>query len=196
MISAVVLAAGLSTRMGVPKMLIPVEGRPMLQKVLEVFRRTRVGEVVVVLGAESRRILGEVGFLGERVVVIRGYRKGMSSSLRLGLARASPRADAVMIALGDQPFLSPSTVDRIIEAFLTRRPPVVVPVYDGVRGNPVLFARSVFPDVMKIEGDTGAKPVVAGYGDSVLEVPVRDRGVLLDIDTPDDYRRAKSGRGA
>ena len=190
MISAVVLAAGLSTRMGMPKMLFSVEGRPMLEKVLEIFRRTMVGEVVVVLGAESSRVSGEVEFLGERVVINRGYRKGMSSSLKLGLARVSPRADAAMVALGDQPFLSPSTVDRIIEAFLAKRPPIVVPVYGRVRGNPVLFARSVFPDVKKIEGDAGARSVVAQYGDRVLEVPVRDSGVLLDIDTPGDYRRA------
>ena len=192
MISVVILAAGRSARMGKPKMLQRVEGRPMLEKVLEVFRHARVDEVVVVLGADAERIKKGIRFGGERIVLNTEYPSGMSSSLRLGLAAAGPRADAVIIALGDQPFLSPLTVDRLVERYLGEKAPVVVPVHDGVRGNPVLFARSAFPDIMQVRGDVGAKSVVGAYGDRVLEVPVEDGGVLFDIDTPADYERATS----
>ena len=190
MISAVVLAAGLSTRMGEPKLLRPVRGRAILQRVLDALRRTDLDEVVVVLGAESEKVRREVKFEGEKVVLNRAFADGMSTSLKLGLKSVNRLSEAVVVALGDQPFLSPSTVDRMVEAYLERRPPIVVPVVGGVRGNPVLFAKSVFPDVMKIEGDVGAKSVVEGYGDRVLELSVQDSGVLFDIDTPADYERA------
>jgi molybdenum cofactor cytidylyltransferase len=192
LISAIVLAAGLSTRMGKPKLLLRVEGEPILGKVLAVLRHSRVDEVVVVLGADARRTRKAVRFESERIVVNPKYSEGMSSSLRLGLRKVSPDADAALVVLGDQPYLSSSTVDRIIEEYLAKNPPVVVPVYGGTRGNPVLFARAVFADVMRISGDVGAKSVVDKYRDRVLEVPVRDAGILFDVDTPSDYQRASS----
>lgn len=192
MISVVVLAAGLSTRMGSQKLLRPVRGRPMLEKVLGVFRRAKVDEIVVVLGRDAERLRSEVRFHNERVVVNHEATRGMSSSLKLGLRSVSPRAEAAIVALGDQPFLSPSTVDLIVEGYRAENSPIVVPVYGGKRGNPVLFAKSLFPEVMKVRRDVGAKSVVKKHGRKVLEIRVRDAGVLLDVDTQADYEEAIS----
>lgn len=194
MITAVVLAAGLSARMGKPKLVLRVGGKPMLKAVLDTLGQAKVDEVVVVLGANADLIRNEIRFARERVVVNDDYARGMSSSLRLGLGTVSPKSDAALVVLGDQPQVTQATIDALVARFAEADPPVAVPVFNGVRGNPVLFARRVFPDVMKVKGDAGAKSVVRKYGREVLEVPVEDPGVLLDVDTPGDYDiiRAKS----
>ena len=191
-IIAIVLAAGLSTRMGKPKQTLAIDGKPMLQKVLEIFRKTKVDRAVVVLGAGEHEVRSRVRFKGEMVVFNPKYAEGMSGSLKLGLTAAGPWVEAMIVALGDQPYLSPATVDKMIRAYRRSGAPVVVPVYNGRRGNPVLFDRSTFADVMSIRGDEGARSVVEKNRRTLLEVPVSDRGVMTDIDTPADYRKATS----
>lgn len=193
MIVAIVLAAGMSARMGKPKQTLPIGGAPMLQKVLDALRHTKVAEVVVVLGANEREVRSRVKFGKEKVVVSRDYEKGMSESLRVGLAEVGPEGEAAMVVLGDQPFLRPETVDKLIDAYANSKSQIVVPVYGGRRGNPVLFDRRLFPRVMGVKGDVGAKSVVEDNEDVLLEVPVEDRGVSVDIDTPTDYAEAVYG---
>ena len=195
LIIAIVLAAGLSARMGRPKQTLSVSGKPMLERVLETFRQTKVDVVVVVLGANEREVRKKVRFEKERVIVNSEYAKGMSGSLRLGLAAAGPEADAVIVALADQPFLRAATVDKLIEGQLNSKASIVVPVYNGRRGNPVLFDRTIFPQIMKIRGDVGAKSIVEMNKDLVVEVTVPDEGVLIDLDTPQDYREIPKGDG-
>jgi molybdenum cofactor cytidylyltransferase len=190
LIVAIVLAAGESARMGRPKQTLPIRGAPMLQAVLDVFRRTKVDQVVVVLGAHEQEVRESVRFGKEKVVVNALFGEGMSSSIRAGLS-ASPGADAAMIVPGDQPFLSPETIDRLIDAYIGSRSLVVVPVYHGQRGNPVLFDRSLFSQIMEIRGDVGAKEVVRANLGRLVEIAVEDRGVAADIDTPEDYSEAK-----
>jgi molybdenum cofactor cytidylyltransferase len=190
LIAAIVLAAGVSSRMGRAKQTLLLSGKPMLEMVLDAYRRAGVDMIVVVLGAHAAQIRKMVNLNKETVVLNRLFRNGMSGSLRLGLRAAEKDADAVIVALGDQPFLSPATIRSMIEAHSGSKAPVVVPVYHGVRGNPVLFDRSVFPELMRIRGDKGAKSVVERHRGSLREVPVEDRGVLVDIDTPSDYSKA------
>lgn len=187
LVVAVVLAAGSSARMGKPKLTLPVEGKPMLERVLGTLRKTRVAGVVVVLGAHAQTIRAETGFKGEKVVVNHRHHEGMSGSLKLGIESAGAEADAVMVVLADMPLLEPRTVDALIGAYETTRPKAVVPVCGGRRGNPVILDRSLFPTVMKLHGDVGAKSVVAASGGAVLEVPVDDSGVLYDVDDPEAY---------
>jgi len=195
MIAAIVLAAGISARMGKPKQTIPVSGKPMLEKVLEIYRHAEVDMVVVVLGAHATQVKKGVKFQKETVVLNTLYRNGMSGSLRLGLRAVEEVADAVIVALGDQPFLSPDTIKTLIQVHSRTKAPVVVPVYHGTRGNPVIFDKSLFPEIKRIRGDRGAKSVVERHRDSLQEVAVEDRGVLADIDTPSDYVKATSRRG-
>jgi len=194
LIVAVVLAAGRSTRMGRPKQLLPVRGRPMLGEVLEILRKTKVDEIVVVLGASEEEVRRKVRFRKERVVSNPAYADGMSGSLKIGLAAAvKAGAEAVMVVLADQPRLRPQTVNQLVDAYIGSKAPVVAPAYHGVRGNPVLFGAALFPQIMKLDGDVGAKAVVEGNRRSMLLVETEDDGVIVDVDTPADYEESRSG---
>ena len=182
--------------MGRPKLTLPVSGKPMLEKTLDIYRRALVDRVVVVLGAHAAKIKKAVKFEEEIVILNPLYRNGMSGSLRLGLKAVEKDADAMIVALGDQPFLSPDTINSMIEAYSRTNAPVVVPAYRGVRGNPVLFDRSLFPEIKRIRGDKGAKSVVERHRESLREVAVEDSGVLIDVDTPSDYSKALSANEA
>ena len=172
--------------MGRPKQTLPLNGVPMLQRVLEIFRRTKVGRVVVVLGANAMEVRKRVKFADELVVFNPRFTEGMSSSLRLGLEHVGREADAAIIALGDQPFVLPATIDRMVEAYVHSRARIVVPTYKRARGNPVLFDKSFFSQIVRIRGDIGAKSVVQRNAADVLEVEVPDKGVLVDIDKRSD----------
>jgi molybdenum cofactor cytidylyltransferase len=189
LIAAVVLAAGVSSRMGRPKQTLDVEGVPMLERVLLTFRRSKVGRVVVVIGAHAEEVRSRVRFADEVIVENPKFDEGMSGSLKLGLRNVG-EADAAFVALGDQPFVRPETVDRMVAAYEKTRACIVIPTYRGTRGNPVLFDRSIFPQIEGIRGDVGAKSVVRRNASEVLEVDVRDIGVLADIDTPSDLADA------
>ncbi len=190
MIAAVVLAAGLATRMGRPKQILKLDGVTMLERVLWTLREASLDKVVVVLGAHAAEVRRAVKFEGEKVIVNRAYRRGMSTSLRAGLGAVEKDADAVMVVLGDQPLVTPATVDAIIQCYRKTRAAIVVPVHRGVRGNPVLLDRSLFPEIEKIRGDVGAKSVVARHEEGLVQVDVDDPGILRDIDTPTEYRAA------
>ena len=157
-----------------------------MERVLKILRRSNVGRVVVVLGANAVEVRKHVKFADELVVVNSGFAEGMSSSLRLGLRHVGREAEAVIVALGDQPFVLPRTIDKLVAAYEKSRARIIIPTYQGSRGNPVLFDKSAFPQILSIRGDTGAKSVVQKNAADVLEVEVSDVGVLVDIDTPSD----------
>jgi len=180
--------------MGKPKQILPLNGVPMLQRVLEILRKSNVGSVVVVLGANAAEVRKRVKFAGESVVVNPRFTEGISSSLRLGLQHVGRGAGAVIIVLGDQPFVLPATIDTLVETYERSGARIVIPTHQGVRGNPVLFDRSVVPQIAKIRGDRGAKSVVQNNAADVLEVEVPDKGVLTDIDTPSDLDRGMEVR--
>jgi molybdenum cofactor cytidylyltransferase len=189
LISGVILAAGASKRMGAPKLLKRLAGRPILDYVVDAFCSSRLDEVLVVTNEPVAEALAAEGRPGVRVLLNRDPEAGMSASLRLGLGEV--RGRAAVIGLGDQPLLLPSTIDRIVSEYTRSGAMVVVPVHDGLRGNPVLFHRSMFPQIMAVRGDRGAKSVVSESRDRVREVEVDDEGILLDVDTPADLARAK-----
>ncbi len=193
MIAAVVLAGGSSARMGKTKQTLPVGGVAMLERVLRTLRQSDVGEVVVVLGDRADEVRRKVSFMREKVVLNPRYADGLSGSLKTGVRSVDPRAEAAIIVLGDQPLVTRQTIDAMVEAYRRSRAPVVAPFYRGRRGNPVLFDRSLFPELLKMEGDVGAKSVVDSNASRLLRVEVDDRGVLIDVDTPEDYEAIESG---
>src|SRR5258708_30457761 len=115
----------------------------------------------------------------------------MAISLGAGLSAVDPRSDAALIVLGAQPFIRPPTVDQIIAAYGRSRAPIVIPSYQGDRGNPVLLDRSVFSEVMALEGDIGCRAIFGSHLEDILKVEVEDPGVLLDIDDQGDFDRLK-----
>lgn len=184
MISAILLAAGEGTRFGGCKQLAVLDGKTILKHTLDHLRSSGVGEIVVVLGAFADQIREQVRFGRERVLFNPDYTRGMSTSIQAGLRAI--RGDAALIAHADQPLVQPATIDLLIGNYERKRQTIVIPTYDGVRGNPVLVDRSLFAEMMAIRGDVGFRAIFDKHPDSILRVPVDDRGVVTDIDTPSD----------
>lgn len=190
-VAAVVLAAGASTRLGQPKQLAPIAGRPALAYTLDALRASRVGQIVLVLGHAADEIASALDLSDVTVVRNDGYREGQSTSVRVGIKALGDDVAAALMVVGDQPFLAPSVVDAVLHAYEETGGPFIVPVYAGEWGNPVLLARGTWPLLDNLTGDTGARPILRKHIDMVLEVPVP--GALPeDIDTPDDYARLRA----
>ena len=187
MIAAIVLAAGLSRRMARPKLLLPVAGgKPLVRLALERVLNAGLDDVVVVLGAEADLVAAALDGLGARRVINPRYADGQSTSLRAGLDALSPDAEAVVVALGDQPLPDPGLIGRMIAALRASGRPIVVPRYRDGRGNPVLFAAALFDELRAITGDQGGRTVIARDPSRVAEVTV-DAAMPPDVDTPADY---------
>jgi len=184
-IAAVVLAAGQSSRMGTNKLLAMVGGKPLVRCAVEAAAASAAGPVVVVTGNGARDVEASLSGLQIEIVNNADFRKGLSSSLRQGLSALPDDCDGVIILLGDMPDVSPALIDKLIAAFDPGEGRAIcVATRHGKRGNPVLWARRFFPEMMAIKGDVGAKQLIAQYGELVCEVEADDDGPLIDIDTP------------
>lgn len=192
MISAIILAAGASSRMGEPKPLVALGDRTVLGHVLDAVTASRVGETIVVLGADADRVRAGVDLAGTRTVENPAFTDGMSTSLRAGLAALAPGSEAFFVVLGDEPFVTPGTLDQMIAARDRTHARVVVPVYRGVRGNPVLIDRSLAQEAEEITGDRGCRAIRLHHPEETVDVPVDDPGVVIDLDTPEEVQRART----
>src|SRR5262245_15634070 len=188
-VAAIVLAAGMSRRMGRPKQLLRLGGKSLLQRTLDTIRGSEVNEIVLVLGAAAEEVQTQLTFDGVHVVINSDFQKGMGTSLRTGLAAVSPSMQGALIVLADQPFVRSSTLDQMIAYRQKHAPQILIPVYRGFRGNPVLLARSVFPELMNLSGDIGCRAIFGSHTESIHKVPVDDAGILMDVDSAEDWER-------
>jgi molybdenum cofactor cytidylyltransferase len=186
--AAVVLAAGLSRRMGQAKLLLPIRGRPVVRLTVECVLASGIDTVVVVSGREHEVLAEALSGLPVRFAVNPTPEAGQSSSIRVGIAALPERTDAALIVLGDQPFLSREIIPALLAAFTRTGKPIVVPRYRDGRGNPVLFGRAMFPELAQIVGDQGARALIERDPSRVAGVEF-DSPMPQDIDTPDDYDR-------
>ena len=230
MINAIVLAAGESKRMGMPKSLLrfprrsprreaPLcvgparrlqasgDGHPkrdtsrlgtharpttsgdttFLEQIVSVLRRSEVGRITVVLGAEAARIRASIDLSGVDIIVNEDYRKGQLSSLMAGLQSVPSQTEAILLCLVDNPLITGATVNRLVQAFHETDRPIVIPVFEGRRGHPALFARAMFEELLVAPADEGARYVVQSHKDQVFEVDIPEPAILARIDTPEDY---------
>ncbi len=187
MINAIVLAAGESRRMGMPKPLLQLGGTTFLERIVSVLQQSETDRVTVVLGAQAARIRASAELAGVDVVVNQDYRQGQLSSLVAGLRSLPSQAEAILLCLVDNPLISGETVDRIVRIFRETGKPIVIPIFEGRRGHPVLFARAMFDELLKAPAEEGARHVVQSHRDQIFEVNVPDRAILARIDTPEDY---------
>src|SRR2546422_8299118 len=186
MISAIVLAAGQATRFGQCKQLMRLGEKALLQHVLDNLAQSKIDEVVVVLGARADEIREQIQFGKARLLLNPDYANGMSTSIQAGLRAIN--ADAAMIVLADQPLVESQTLDLLIDEYRRSKPSVVIPTFNGFRGNPIIVDRSLFAEMMEIRGDIGCRSIFGNHPVHLL--PVDDRGVVTDIDTVEDYERA------
>ncbi len=188
-IAVLVLAAGRSTRMGPRnKLLCEVEGVPLVRRAVNAACASRAAQVMVVTGHEAARV--EAALVDRPVSIVDNpeHALGLSTSLRCGLRALPADTDAAIVMLADMPRLSGEDVDRLICAFDPASPAILVPEHGGRRGNPVLWPRSYFPEMMSIVGDTGARGLLEQHADAVRPVPFPNSGIFDDIDTPEQLQ--------
>jgi len=187
-VAGVVLAAGKSRRARpANKLLHAVDGKPMVRRVTETALAAGLAPVVVVTGFEADKVEAALAGLDVAFVHNDGFADGMGGSIGRGIAALPPGAAAAAILLGDMPEVTPATVAALAAAFdAAAGNTICVPVADGRRGNPVLFGRAHFAALAAIRGDRGGRAIVVANPANVVEVAVRDAGVLADYDTVPD----------
>ncbi|BAE82657.1 molybdenum cofactor cytidylyltransferase [Desulfitobacterium hafniense] len=201
MISAIVLAAGKSSRMGQMKLLLPIAGLSMIRAVVENVLRSQADEVIIVLGNEADRVRNDIELLGAgdesvksklKIVENLQFAEGQSTSLKVGLSMVNEQSAGALILMGDQPFVGTEIIDTIIECFLETVPLMVVPQYPEGRASPVLFARDLFPELMAVTGDKGGRSIVMKCLETerrhhVSIVEVKSGLAGRDIDTWEEF---------
>jgi len=187
-VAAVILAAGESKRFGSPKQLLDWQGQPMLRHVAWQIMAADVGEMVAVLGAHYARVAPILHGLPLTLARNTRWQEGMSSSVALGLRALRRQPEAALFLLADQPQVTPELMNRVIRAYAETRAPIVIPRVGEQRGNPVLFGRELFPELMQVTGDQGGRALMGRYRDHIHWVEA-DKSALFDIDKPDDYLR-------
>jgi molybdenum cofactor cytidylyltransferase len=186
-IAAVVLAAGRSSRMGGPnKLLAEIGGKPLARIVVDAVLASRARPVVVVTGHQRDKVEAALAGLSVKFVHNPHFADGLGTSLKAGIAALPAEADGAIVCLGDMPQVDAALIDRLIGAFDPDHGALVVlPTIDGKRGNPVVWSRRFFPDLMAVEGDVGARYLIGRYTEAVAEVPLTGTAALTDVDTPE-----------
>jgi molybdenum cofactor cytidylyltransferase len=193
-IAAVVLAAGRSTRMGaVNKLIAEIGGKPLVRIAAEQALASQASPVIVVTGHERDKVEAALEGLSVRFVHNPDFAEGLGTSLKTGIAAVPANVDGAVVCLGDMPQVDAALIDKLVSAFDPERGAlVVVPTIAGRRGNPVIWARRFFPQLMAVSGDVGARHLIGGVAEAVVEVPVEGEAALTDVDTPDALSSAKA----
>jgi molybdenum cofactor cytidylyltransferase len=194
-LAAVILSGGESRRMGSPKALIPYRGRTFLQHLLDAARHPRISPVLVVLGPHAEQIREAVALDAANVVINQDWELGQLSSIQAALRHLATReeTDGMILFLVDHPLISPGLVEHLVVEFYRSGKPIVVPVYQGKRGHPVIFARRLYEELLAAPLDQGARVVVWNHADEVLTVPTEEEGVVLNLNDPEKLRKALGG---
>lgn len=193
MIYAIVPAAGESRRMGVQKLLLPFGSANVISHVVGQLLHSGVDKTLVVVGHEADKVVKTLS--GQAVTIVENpdYASGMLSSVRCGLRALGPQGqagpDAVLVALGDQPAITANLVDCLIQAFTGNRKGIVVPVFGGKRGHPLLFSAHYRHEILTHYGEVGLRGLLHAHPDDVFEVLASTPAVLSDMDYPEDYQR-------
>jgi len=190
--AGIILAAGASVRFGPPKQLVKLRGKYLVEWVLDAALKSRLGLVVLVLGHEYQSIQQALGAKVSHprleVVINHKYHEGQSSSLKAGLMSARKPFSSVMYLLADQPMINSNTIDLLLDQFHNSDKDICVPVFEGQRGNPTIFKRAIYEEIMMIDGDIGARDLIAKKAERVLYAEIKDPLCFFDIDSPEDLK--------
>jgi len=194
-VTGIILAAGLSTRMGRQKLLIQIRGIPVIARVVQAALSSRLNNVLLVTGPGNSELLQALkpDDTERLLIVVNDHpEEGMSSSLKAGMMKIPEETLGVMIILGDQPFLTSAIVNRLLDEFKKRADRIVAPLVEGRRSNPVIFPADLFQDLTMITGDMGGKAVLEGNSARLVGIGMDDYYDDTDLDTPEDLQRIKS----
>ncbi len=204
--AAIILAAGSSSRMGGGrhKLLLPLGTRPVLAHVLDATLASQARPIIVVLGHQADQVRTQIAdyTATQSIMIVEnpGYLEGMSTSLRTGLQtlaslgykkklRESTQVDSALVILGDQPLITPKIIDALIEARKHTGKRIIAPIYDGKRGNPILFAADLFPELLEVTGDEGGRSIIERHRTDVATVELDCAALTYDVDTWDAYQQ-------
>ncbi|MBO0764630.1 MAG: nucleotidyltransferase family protein [Hyphomicrobiaceae bacterium] len=191
-VAAVVLAAGRSTRMGAQnKLLAEIGGKPMVRCVAESALGSKARPVLVVTGHHAGDVAAALSGLGVILVANPDYATGLASSLKAGIRALPAECEGALVLLGDMPRITSEHLGTLVDAFAAARDAIVVPVHEGRQGNPVLWPRRYFPELLQLEGDAGAKRLIATHWKRVLELDFGSEAPLVDVDTPEALRNVR-----
>jgi len=190
MISAIVLAAGQSVRMGSQKVLLPYGKSTVIEHIVNVLKTGGVDEVVVITGHQSENVAAALSKTAAKIVRNEQYLSGMLSSVRCGVRAASANTQAYLVALGDQPSIRASVVATLVAAFAaepTDQGVILMPTFDRRRGHPLLFSRHFREDVLHRFDETGLRGLLDAYPERIRDITADESGILRDMDYPADY---------
>jgi molybdenum cofactor cytidylyltransferase len=192
MLAAIILSGGASQRMGSPKALLPYQGRPFLEHLLDVTTHPKIDTRRVVLGAHAELIADAVRLAANEVVINEDWEQGQLSSIRAGIRSLPAGTDGVILCLIDHPLITAGLIDDLIGRFYgdrTAKPLIVLPIYQGKRGHPVLFSAGVYDELLAAPMDQGARSVVWAHAGEIAEVITAEQGCVLNLNDPETVRR-------
>jgi molybdenum cofactor cytidylyltransferase len=190
MLAAVILSGGASSRMGSPKALLPYQGQPFLEHLLEVTAHRQIGARRVVLGAHAEPIVKAVNLKADEIVINHEWEKGQLSSIQAALRSLPQGTDGILLCLIDHPLISSALIQELIEQFYKTKKPIVLPVYEGRRGHPVIFSASLYDELHRAPLETGARAVVWAHTGEVEEVQTNEEGCVLNLNDPETMNKA------
>jgi molybdenum cofactor cytidylyltransferase len=190
-----IIAAGQSKRLGTPKQLLMYEGKSLINRLIEIVKEAGTFPVTLVLGASAESIRAQLIHTDLSIILNDAWEEGMASSIRIGLTnlvQTSPALDGVMILVCDQPFISVEKIQSLLALQRESNLPIAACYYANILGTPAVFHRSIFPELLNLKGDVGAKTIIKNKGSAVTKLQV-DQGVI-DIDTMNDYEQLLKAR--
>lgn len=193
MLAAVILSGGASRRMGSPKALLPYQGRPFLEHLIEVTQHPRIGVRRVVLGPDAEAISSQIAIAKDEVVLNSEWQRGQLSSIQAAIRSLPSGTEGLMLCPVDHPLVSASLVSDLIEAFDAHHPAVALPIFEGRRGHPVIFASRLYEELLQAPEDKGARAVVWAHASEIAEVSTEEEGCVLNLNDPGAFQRFTSG---
>ena len=193
MLAAVILSGGASSRMGSPKALLAYQGRPFLEHLLEVAVHPQIGIRRVVLGADAEPIAKAIHLQADEIVINADWEKGQLTSIQAALRSLPPGTEGILLCLIDHPLISAALIQELVERFYKSDKPIVLPVYEGRRGHPLIFAATLYDELLRAPLETGARAVVWAHSREVEEVRTNEEGCVLNLNDPETMNRAFGG---